>query len=399
MLKPVKFSSGMMAVGLLGVGWLGASGWAAQSAPATAPWSQKMRQMAPLVRSLTVELADSKALEIPATRQQVMRDSSQLAELAHELPQMRSVSPDTDPTVGLLASGLAEETGRAARAFKQGQPVYARHLLRSVTGYCVTCHSQAPGGESVVANPTDAGVQKLSPVDRAHLFAATRRFDSALTEYGKILESAPARSPEWEESLRSSLAIAVRVKEDPARAQALVDRALKAGSASESLKSAARGWQASLLEWMAEARSPGAQDPQSLLKRAQEWAARADKLNSFPMDRSGLVADLRAAGLLHQFLRTRPQGAALADALYLLARVQLPLGELPIAELPQLYFAACVRSAPHSPIAARCYQGYEEEVRAGFTGSSGTDIPADELDRLKGLRQLAQPETRRNPRT
>ena len=111
-----------------------------------------------------------------------------------------------------------------------------------------------------------------------------------------------------------------------------------------------------------------------------------------------MVAYLRAAGLLHRYLRTRPQGQKLGETLELLARVQQPLGELPVAELPQLYYSACVRVVPHSKLAQKCYRGYEEEVRAGFTGSAGTDIPSEEMERLQSLKQLADPSGAGAPR-
>ncbi len=61
---------------------------------------------------------------------------------------------------------------------------------------------------------------------------------------------------------------------------------------------------------------------------------------------------------------------------------------LELLKLHPLYFEACVRRDPHSTTARSCFQRYEEAVYAGFTGSGGTNIPADITVKLAGLRKL-----------
>ena len=57
--------------------------------------------------------------------------------------------------------------------------------------------------------------------------------------------------------------------------------------------------------------------------------------------------------------------------------------------------SAGFRKSPHSNTADLCYRRYEESVYAGFTGSSGTDIPPEikrRLVELRGLAKMQQPD-------
>ncbi len=363
-------------------------------------WTARMRMMAELVRSLQVDLADRSTSGEKERNQRLASHAAKLAKIAHEVPEagLQARAADPDPTLRLLGASLSQEAERASRAFASGHPSYAKHLLNAVTGLCMGCHTQAPGREGSLISEKDATIQGLEPADRARLLAATRRFDAAVGEYREILKTSPARSATWEEALRSALAIEIRVKEDPAAAAALADQAVRSsqavesGAAASSLKVRAQAWKRGIAEWNAEKPLAESAPAETILKSAEKWAKKGDQAQAYPMDQSGMVAYLRSAGLLHRYLRTRPEGESLAKALALLARVQIPLAELPGAELPQLYYSACVRVAPHTKVARDCYQGYEAEVRAGFTGSAGTDIPEEEMQRLKQLRDLAQPD-------
>ena len=54
-------------------------------------------------------------------------------------------------------------------------------------------------------------------------------------------------------------------------------------------------------------------------------------------------------------------------------------------QLSNLYFESCVRSSPHSELAEKCYQRFEQNVYFGYTGSSGTHLPEKVKDQLLAL--------------
>jgi hypothetical protein len=55
----------------------------------------------------------------------------------------------------------------------------------------------------------------------------------------------------------------------------------------------------------------------------------------------------------------------------------------------ELYYEACVRELPHSSLAKRCYERYEQSVYVGYTGSGGTNIPDELQVILSELKKLA----------
>ena len=53
------------------------------------------------------------------------------------------------------------------------------------------------------------------------------------------------------------------------------------------------------------------------------------------------------------------------------------------------YLATAVRTAPHTAIAARAFEAYEDMTTLEWTGSAGTQMPDDVVEELDRLRALA----------
>jgi hypothetical protein len=65
------------------------------------------------------------------------------------------------------------------------------------------------------------------------------------------------------------------------------------------------------------------------------------------------------------------------------------ISEMGIWDLPEVYYEACVRTAPKTEEAKRCYRDFERSIVLGFSGSAGIFIPKEERDRLNDLKALA----------
>jgi hypothetical protein len=99
---------------------------------------------------------------------------------------------------------------------------------------------------------------------------------------------------------------------------------------------------------------------------------------------------LRATSILHEFLRKYPESREMPEALYLIGESYTPLQELGLWNLQEKYFQACIKEAPHTELAEKCYKRFEESVIFGFTGSSGTHLPPGLKRQLKLLKSTAQ---------
>jgi hypothetical protein len=262
-----------------------------------------------------------------------------------------------------------------------------------MTGYCVACHTRSSGAD-YSNQSTKGSVPGLKPFEQAEYFTSTRQFDRALGDYERIVEEAGKTaeySPDWERAARTSLALAIRVKNDPDRALRIVERVIATHGAPCFLKEQASAWKESLLKWKAEV-PRSAQSEEGYYAEAIRLVSEAKALQKYPADRSADVLYLRASRTVHDQLRAFPDGKRLAEALYLAGLCYEVLDGLNLWDLHEVYYQACIQKAPHSVVARQCYRHYEESVYTGFSGSAGTSIPGDVKQKLNRLEFLSSPQ-------
>jgi hypothetical protein len=108
----------------------------------------------------------------------------------------------------------------------------------------------------------------------------------------------------------------------------------------------------------------------------------------------GLIADaeeeivyLHLREELHRLLATAPAGPAQGELYYWLSFSERAVGYSFFYSLADGYLKACMDEWSLLPIAKRCYREYQSFVEFTFTGSSGTDIPADVRAELESYRR------------
>jgi tetratricopeptide (TPR) repeat protein len=239
-----------------------------------------------------------------------------LADQAHELTA-KGLPPDADPTVKILAGLFQDETKRAYSAVKAGNRPYARGILNQVSSYCIACHTRNSSGPSFTSLPLEPSSKDLYPIELARFYAATRQFDRALDVFQKILDdkAAPIERPlEWDQAIRFGLAIAVRVKQNPDQALALVERVSESKNAPFFLKQDALKWKESIAQWKAE-RPKKATTDEGLLSQAAELVVQAREIQKYPRDHAADILYLRASAIIHELLQKAPDGPRAQEAL------------------------------------------------------------------------------------
>lgn len=371
------------------------SALASDSRGASAPWPKKMRDLERIFQNLLIDLSSDERFDSPKNFKKIEENAKAFADLAHDLkaPAPSGAAPDRDPTIEIVAGQFASQASHAYETLKLGHREYARNVLRSMTSYCIACHTRNGSGPSFQTSDNNLAMQALKPLERANYFAATRQFDRALSEYERII-SAPGISAskpfEWEKAIRSALAISVRVKKDPDRALSIVDRALEAPKAPFFLKEQASQWKKSLVEWKGEA-SARPQTEEGYFAQAVRLIAAAKTLQKYPADRSADILYLRATSVIHDLLGMAPNGARSTEALYLAGLSYEVLQDLNLGEMHEFYFLGCIYKSPHTEKAQECFRHYEESVYFGYTGSAGENLPEDVRKRLADLEALSKP--------
>lgn len=367
----------------------------AQPSP-KAPSPQFKLQMAKLnrtLREILLDVASDDQSPSKDTRRRLERNSKTLATLAHQVSVDKVKAADRDPTMLIVSGLLSQEAERAHQELKRGNADYAKSILKPITGYCIACHTRNDSGSSFAAAATDPVLKALRPASRAEYYASVRQFDRALEEFEPVISDANAplaRSLEWERAIRYSLAIAVRVKNDPELALAITERVLSAPKAPLFLRENAAKWKDSISDWKREAPRKAVTED-GLMAEAKRLVVKARQIQRHLADRSADVVYLRATSVLHELLQAAPSGRNSDEALLMLGDSYQVLRDLELWDFHEVYYLACIYKSPHSEAAKRCYLHYEESVHFAYTGSDGVSLPEDVKARLFELNHLAGP--------
>jgi hypothetical protein len=367
---------------------------------ADAAWVGRMDAMAATLARVSPLLVE-RGPWTPAQEAEVRASMATLRGVAHSLSAGGAKGfPDQDPTLPLLARELAQaldDTQHSTGSQLKGD-------ARLVVATCIGCHTRADllgsKGPSVTLPP----VQFKEPWLKADVLLATRRFSEARVAYNAVVADevfAAENHYLWERAVKRALVLEVRTASDPKGAKALVDQVINMPG-SESLARDAVVWQRDIATWLAEQQDadvvPGADADAAAVAASQNALfARADALMQqamavalAPADSSSDVVYLRATAMLHRLLARPVDADRKARALSHLAVAYEALREVDVWSLYLVYNEACIEAAPHTAIAAACFERLQRTLFVENTGSAGGPLPKREQDRLDRLKPLAK---------
>ncbi len=348
------------------------------------------------LRDTLSEMLPEITLEGRSNQKQLEKQTKKLMTLVHSLgiqPGGESVlPPDSDPTIPLLQSMFEREIKRAHSSLRAGNVAYAKSILRTTTQYCISCHTRTNSGPDFPSLNLSPKTDKLSLYDRAQLLAATRQFDAALESFSSVISNptlAKKNPIEWERAIRTSLALAIRVKRDPNAALQIVKKVQSSPQSPEFLKMYAAQWATSLEKWKGEP-TKAASEAEAHFVEASRLFLEAKTLQDYPSDHAGDVELHLATAEVHDYLQRAPNGKNAAEAFLIAGMAYEILNDMSISPLHELYYESCIRKTPHSMVANRCYRAYESSIYFGYSGSGGTSIPSDVQKTLDELKALAK---------
>jgi hypothetical protein len=360
-------------------------------APDAAVWAGKMQGLAADVRQLVPYIYSRKAFYDPANAPRIKAGLKGFTKQAHAItPEMGKAYFGKDPLAEYSLESLQADLTRAAEAYDMGQLEYARGVAKNATSHCFRCHSVTKAGGGAAAwDLNSLELSSLTPLERADLLVAARKYDDA----SKLLEGLLGNKDyareapfDFEQALRKYLSLMIRAENNPNRPLKELDRILEMKDLPYYLSEQARSWRNSLLSW---SKKPAKKTKKSdALTEAREHINRAGEIKQFAKDHAGDIEYLRATALLHEHLRAAKDTKSIADAYFLLGRAYEVLDELGYWNLHEKYYESCIITMPRSDLAKKCYDRLEASVYFGFSGSSGVHIPAAEQARLKRLKGM-----------
>ncbi|MFN7964568.1 MAG: hypothetical protein U0V87_02630 [Acidobacteriota bacterium] len=334
--------------------------------------------------------------DVPATADiaTLCTASEQFAALAHTIAPADATQPASgvDPTLAIFSASLVSQAQQAVVAAKAEQYDAARAILRSTIEQCVACHTRSKDGSNHSAFTPSPPPPSLGLTERADYFAATRQFDRALKIYLGLVRDPDLAAHQvlsWQRAVRRGLDVAVGVQSDPQRAAELLDAALAIPGAPPFLVERFKTWRKTITTWSAERRD-APRDAARWLASARKQLDAALAQQQFPMDHDADVLFLRASASAHSALAAGATATAAAEALRIGGMAHELLADPGQAFLPEQYYEACIRQAPHTNEARRCLKRYESRVYFLHSGSGGASLQEGTERSLATLRDLAR---------
>ena len=363
---------------------------ATPDAGAPTPTQAAMRGALEALFGLEPVIANPERLRDPLQADDITRRLDALAGLKHAFPaDAKAQEPATAALSGLF-SQYALET---RRRFTFGDRETVPSRVRTLMSLCFTCHSRerAPADYQDMEKHLEG--MKLSPFDKAQYLAATRQFDKAIDAYGAIVAQ-PAKDERsllvQARAIKDLLTLLVRVKDDPKAADAFLEGLSKRDDVAPFLKRPVAAWRKDVLAWKKENFDAQRASAKDLFAKGKALVQKASGPRSYLPDETYDVAYLRASAYLNLALHKSPTLPQRGEALFLLGLCAGALKSPLLWDVDLLFFEACIRENPKSALSRQCFTQLSDRLYFGYTGSSGTHLPEDELERLSTLRALAE---------
>ena len=364
-------------------------------------WKARMRSMLGDVLVLFPYAFDTGKFNDPKNAEVIQSSLQALTQKSDGLKN-HVASLKIDPSFPFIAEAFASDLAFAESTFAQGdsQRSHAQDYLRAALAKCMMCHTQSANGPELKLDKFQSQLSALSPIDRFTALATTRQFDEALSEFDKILDSSKVTKPAastFDQATREALAIVIRVKADPDRALTLIEKISESGASSAMIQGELKSWKQSVKLWKAE-KPVALNSDQALFDEAKRLIDESkEKLSSLDNYQNSGVELLRASADLHNLLSKYPHSSLRAQSYFQLATVYDLLPGFAIWDLADGYLEACIEQNPHSAIAVKCYDRYENNTTLGYTGSAGTHVPKAVTEHLKKMNELAKPSKAAKP--
>jgi len=350
------------------------------------PYPDTKSVMAEIVEALRVILPlslDGERFSDPANRAAV---DAALESLARNASSLESHASRAELGFAHLSESLARDSLEIRNRFTAGRVDEAQFLLQHLTETCVACHSRLPDDREHPLGrrlTEESAIAALPREERVQFEVATRQFDRALATYESLFADPNASIAELDLSgdLESYLELCLRVQGDPDHAIASLERLAARKDLPSRLQPNIAAWIEALRSLEAVPESNAIEQARQLIKPTLESPRGSNSAE--------LVRLIAASGLLHRYVASTldlPQ--RVGEAYYLLGVIESRVGRSFWASQTEFFLETAIRMGPKQPYADPAFALLEEFLISGYTGSAGTQVPPDVVERLRELDEL-----------
>ncbi len=350
----------------------------------TADWAQQMQQLKSKFMSVMTLAFDNKRFYEESESKNNLKIIKEFADTAHNMdPAKAKEIMGQDPMVAYTLHNLNELIATAGKSFTDGHKSYSQTLLRHSVSACVQCHTRSKLGPQFF-DAKAFGELKVDTMTKADILTATRNIaDAQATLEAYLLDPSNKDLNAFyrDKAIKKYLALTLRFEEKPKQAEEFLNRLSKVNGLNQSEVQKITAWKQSLQKWWRETSDKNFQGLRFRENDQQNLFSNAD------MSEDKYIDNLRQAVNLHKELQTK---TANRSKVYLaLGNIYDQLAETTYWEIPEVYFEACIRASPNSLTAKSCFYRYQSRMVFGYTGSSGTLIPSEEIKKLNELKKVA----------
>jgi hypothetical protein len=285
-----------------------------------------------------------------------------------------------------LSESLARDSLDIRKRFAEGRVGEAQFLLRHLTETCATCHSRLPDDRKHALGKylaEDQAIAALPREERVQFEIATHQFGRALATYESLFSDPNTSIAELDLSgdLENYLELCLRVQRDP-------DRAISNLEGLASRKDLPSRLQPHVETWIDALRSLGDASDGNTIERARELVKPVLE-DSQVSGKSELVRLIAASGLLHRYAASTTEPAErVGEAYYLLGVIESRIGRSFWVSQTEFFLETAIRMGPKQRYADAAFALLEEFLVSGYTGSAGTHVPPDVVQKLEELDEL-----------
>jgi len=336
------------------------------------------------VLELQPYLARPDLFRAPENQAQLQGAMATLATVRHGFLQPRGTMTST----GAMATLFARQVELASAELAAKNDEAARLRLGGVTQLCLNCHLRRQAKTDFFTAARLVDRLAVTDLERARLYAATRQLDPAFALWRKALVTPPqseVEAFEQTEALRLALTVAVRGKDDPSLAIALLEPQLNRKELPGFVRRTTLQWLMAAHAWSRERFNLAGATSEQLMAKAHELVGKTPALTLAARDDVHLVELSRASAALDEALRLSPDGPHRAEALYLLGVTSATV-DPPVAwQLEWVYLEACIRENAPAPIARQCLERLKERTWLAYQPGRSPAAVYGALAELSGL--------------
>lgn len=286
---------------------------------------------------------------------------------------------------------MTEQLQQTVTYFKAGKRSLARAKFTSALNLCVGCHAQSPGQDlAKLFADKDIDKMKISLFEKAELYFITRDYDKAMGLYDQFLSKVKKNDDDEfiYKALERELIYFVRIKKDFAAGKAQFDKYLKARLFNDKIADEVSEWSRTLGgKTLWDGFNPETVKEEEMEKFMKGFIADDEEGPIFTVTNSSEVYDLNLSTILLDYYNAHPDTKLGGKILYWLAILDKRINDDLFFSIGDFYLLTCMEKYSKDPIAAECFDAYQEDLEINYLSKDKKEFPRDVIEKLNTLKK------------